>query len=199
MKPQTAIVPVENIATFIRLVRGQRVILDMDLASLYGVPTKRLNEQFRRNRERFPEDFAFQLTTEDASALTSQFAISNAKANLKSQNAASNPTVNRSQFATGSQKHRDPRYLPYAFTEHGALMAANILNSPRAVAMSIYVIRAFVQFRQVLASHADFARKLASLEKKYDAQFKAVFDAIRELMAPPAKPKREIGFHTVKK
>jgi len=199
MKFQTAIVPVENITTFIRLVRGQRVILDMDLAGLYGVPTKRLNEQFRRNHERFPEDFAFQLTIEEVSALTSQIAILNVKANSKSQNAPSSPMVNRSQFATGSQKHRDPRYLPYAFTEHGALMAANILSSPRAVAMSIYVIRAFVRFRQVLATHADLARKLATLEKRYDAQFKVVFDAIRGLMAPPRKPKREIGFHTVKK
>ena len=102
----------------------------------------------------------------------------------------------RSQIATSSS-HGGRRYLPYAFTEHGALMAANILNSRRAVAMSIYVIRAFVQFRQVLASHADLARKLAALEKKYDAQFKTVFDAIRELMAPPKKPRREIGFHAI--
>jgi hypothetical protein len=199
MKNQTAIVPVEGIATFIRLVRGQRVILDMDLARLYGVQTKRLNEQFRRNHERFPEDFAFQLTAEEASALTAQIAILNAKASSMSPNAASSPTANRSQFATGSQKHRDPRYLPYAFTEYGALMAANILNSPRAVAMSIYVIRAFVQFRQALAANAELARKLAALEKKYDSQFKIVFDAIRELMAPPKKTKREIGFHTLKK
>jgi hypothetical protein len=104
----------------------------------------------------------------------------------------------RSQIATSSS-HGGRRYLPYAFSENGALMAANILSSRRAVAMSIYVIRAFVQFRQVLASHADLARKLAALEKKYDAQFKAVFDAIRELMAPPRKPRREIGFHAIPK
>jgi hypothetical protein len=103
----------------------------------------------------------------------------------------------RSQIVTASK--RNIRHLPHAFTEHGALMAANILNSPRAVAMSIHVIRAFVQFRQALATHADLARKLTALEKKYDSQFKVVFDAIRQLMDPPPKSKREIGFHTVRK
>ncbi|MEI7730460.1 MAG: ORF6N domain-containing protein [Verrucomicrobiota bacterium] len=174
------------IADLIRSIRGQRVILDSDLARLYGVPTKRLNEQFRRNQERFPEDFAFQITAEEADLLRSQFATSSSPAD-------------RSQIATALRKHGGRRYLPYAFTEHGALMAANILNSPEAVAMSIHVIRAFVQFRHVLATHADLARKLASLENKYDAQFKVVFDAIRDLMAPPKKIKREIGFHAIKK
>ncbi len=155
---ETALVPVENIAATIALVRGQRVILDSDLARLYGVQTFRLNEAVKRKR----------------ASLTSQSAIS--------------------KSGRGGR-----RTLPYAFTEHGALMAATILNSPRAVAMSIYVIRAFVQFRQSLASHADLARKLAALEKKYDAQFKVVFDAIRRLMAPPTKPRREIGFHTMKR
>src|SRR5437762_9980762 len=112
-------------------IRGVRVILDSDLAALYGVTTKRLNEQYRRNQKRFPEDFAFQLTAEEADS-------------LRSQTATAFPTKrsNRSQFATGSQKHRDPRYRPYAFTEHGALQAANVLNSPRAVQMSIFVVRA---------------------------------------------------------
>jgi hypothetical protein len=113
MRPNTAIAPAEDIATLIRPVRGQRVILDADLARLYGVPTKRLNEQFRRNRERFPEDFAFQLTAKEG-------------AGLRSRSATSSPMENRSRFATASQKHRDPRYLPYAFTEHSALMAANL-------------------------------------------------------------------------
>ena len=111
----TEIVPAHNIAPLIRCIRAAQVILDTDLAGLYGVLTKRLNEQYRRNLDRFPEDFAFQLTQAEWTTL-------------------------KSQFATGSQKHRDPRYLPYPFTEHGALMAANILNSPRAVAMSVYVI-----------------------------------------------------------
>lgn len=171
---ETALVPVENIAATIALVRGQRVILDSDLARLYGVQTFRLNEAVKRNRDRFPQDFLFQLTAQERASLTSQSAIS--------------------KSGRGGR-----RTLPYAFTEHGALMAATILNSPRAVAMSIYVIRAFVQFRQSLASNADLARKLAALEKKYDAQFKVVFDAIRRLMAPPTKPRREIGFHTMKR
>jgi hypothetical protein len=194
MKPQTAILPVEGIATLIRPVRGQRVILDTDLASLYGVPTFRFNEAVKRNLDRFPEDFMFRLTQSEWKYLTSQFAILNSP-----KTPAPNPSLT-SQIAIlkpGRGQHR--KYPPYAFTEHGALMAANILSSPRAVAMGIYVIRAFVQFRQVLASHADLARKLATLEKKYDTQFKVVFDAIRELMTPPRKPKREIGFHTVKK
>ena len=123
----TEIVPAHNIAPLIRCIRAAQVILDTDLAGLYGVLTKRLNEQYRRNLDRFPEDFAFQLTQAEWTTLKSQFATSC-------------PPMNRSQFATGSQKHRDPRYLPYPFTEHGALMAANILNSPRAVAMSVYVI-----------------------------------------------------------
>ena len=194
MIPQTAIVPVEGIATLIRPVRGHRVILDTDVASLYGVPTFRFNEAVKRNLDRFPSDFMFRLTQSEWKSLTSQFAMLN---NLETP--AHNPSLT-SQIAIlkpGRGQHR--KYPPYAFTEHGALMAANILNSPRAVAMGIYVIRAFVQFRQVLASHADLARKLATLEKKYDTQFKVVFDAIRELMTPPRKPKREIGFHTVKK
>jgi len=194
MKPETAVVPVESIATLIRPVRGQRVILDTDLARLYGVPTFRFNEAVRRNLDRFPEDFMLRLTKSEWTRLTSQIAMSNRP------QAPADGTSLTSQIAIlkrGRGQHR--KYLPYAFTEHGALMAANILNSRRAVAMSVYVIRAFVQFRQVLATHAGLARKLAVLEKKYDAQFKVVFDAIRELMTPPKKPRREIGFHTLNK
>ena len=170
---ENALVPMENITATIALVRGQRVILDSDLARLYGVQTFRLNEAVKRNRDRFPPDFLFQLTAAEHNSLTSQFAMS--------------------KRGRGGR-----RTLPYAFTKHGALMAATILNSPRAVAMSIYVIRAFVQFRQSLATHADLARKLAALEKQYDAQFRVVFEAIRQLVAPPATPRREIGFHTAK-
>ncbi|OGW60219.1 MAG: hypothetical protein A2V83_02350 [Nitrospirae bacterium RBG_16_64_22] len=162
-------------------VRGCRVILDADLARIYGVPTKRLNEQVKRNADRFPSDFAFQLTNQEV-------------ADLKPQIAVSNESNNRSQIATGSQKHRDPRFPPYAFTEHGAIMAANVLNSPQAVKMSVFVVRAFVGLRQMLASNAGLARKLEALEKKHDAQFKVVFDAIRQLMAPPEKARRKIGF-----
>lgn len=168
-----AVVPVEHIASSILVLRGQKVLLDVELAALYGVTTKRFNEQVRRNRERFPADFMFQLTTEDLAALRSQFAT------LKG----------------GRGQHR--KYLPYAFTEHGAIMAATILNSARAVEMSVYVVRAFVRLRQVLASNTALARKLDELERKYqhhDDAIKAILSAIRELMNPPQPKRRPIGF-----
>lgn len=169
MDGQMSLVPVERIERAILSIRGEKVMLDNDLADLYGVETKRLNEQVRRNLNRFPPDFMFQLTLQEWEALRSQFA-----------------TLKRGE-------HR--KYLPFAFTEHGALMLANVLNSERAAQTSVQVVRAFVRLRQMLASNAELARKLAALEKKYDAQFKIVFDAIRQLMSPPARPKREIGFH----
>ena len=148
-KKQQALPTIEPIEPVIRIIRGQRVILDSDLATLYSVTTKALNQAVNRNSERFPEDFMFRLTKAEWKSLTSQTAISN-----------------RSQFVTGSQKHRDPRYLPYAFTEHGAVMAANVLNSESAVAMSVYVVRAFVKLREVLASSDELAKKLDALERK---------------------------------
>lgn len=171
------LIPIETIERKILLIRGEKVMLDTDLSDLYGVTTKRLNEQVKRNADRFPADFAFQLSSEEWE-------------NLK----ALSSEGNRSQFATGSQKHRDPRFLPWVFTEHGAIMAATVLNSKQAVAMSVYVVRTFIRLRQMLATHKDLARKLADMEKKYDSQFKVVFDAIRQLMTPPEKPKRKIGF-----
>jgi phage regulator Rha-like protein len=165
-----SIIPLERIERSILLIRGERVMLDSDLAEIYGVETKRLNEQVQRNLNRFPTDFMFQLTLAEY-------------ANL------------RSQFATSSSQYGGRRYLPYVFTEHGALMLANVLNSERAAQTSVMVVRAFVKLRQMLATNAELARKLAAMEKKYDAQFKVVFDAIRQLMSPPARPKREIGFH----
>ena len=170
-------VPVEHISRSILVLRGQRVLLDTELADLYGVTTKRLNEQVRRNRERFPADFMFQLTAEEAEALRSQIAT------LKS----------------GRGQHR--KYLPYAFTEHGAIMAATVLNSPRAVEMGIYVVRAFVKLREILASNKDLARRLdeleARIEKKlttHDEAIAAMLSAIRELMNPPVPKKQPIGF-----
>lgn len=160
-------------------------MLDVDLAELYGVATKRLNEQVKRNAARLPDDFMFRLTQEEAEEL------------------------NRSHFATGFRKHRDPRFPPFAFTEHGTLMAANLLNSPRAVEVSIYVVRAFVRLRETLAENKDLVARLAELERKTEAlalkhdtltsdtrtQLKQVFQAIRELMAPsPAPRKLPIGF-----
>src|SRR5437870_1622467 len=170
----------------IRVIRGQKVILDSDLARLYGVSAKRLNEQVRRNRERFPEDFMFQLTSEEF-------------AKLKSQTSPSNL---RSQIAT-SRSHGGRRYLPYAFTEHGAVMAANVLNSERAVAMSVYVVRAFVKLRKVLAESKELATKLEDLERqltgRLDLHEKAIlklFAQIKDLLdPPPPQPnKRRIGF-----
>jgi ORF6N domain len=168
-----ALVPVEHITQSILVLRGQRVLLDAELAALYGVSTKRFNEQVRRNRERFPADFMFQLTDEEHTALRSQFAT----------------------LKLGRGQHR--KYLPYAFTEHGAIMAATILNSPRAIEMSVYVVRAFVRLRELLASNTALARKLDELERKYqhhDDAIKAILSAIRELMNPPPPKRRPIGF-----
>jgi hypothetical protein len=154
------------------VIRGQKVILDSDLAELFEVTTTRLNEQVKRNMERFPEDFMFQLTREEFKSLTSQFATSNGRGGR--------------------------RKLPYVFTEHGAIMAASVLNSPRAVEASIYVVRAFVRLRRMLASHEQLARQLARIEKKlaaHDDQILGIITIIRELTAPakPAK-RRRIGF-----
>jgi hypothetical protein len=150
------------------------------------VPTKRPNEQYRRNLDRFPRDFAFQVTPDEWAALRSQIVTSGVH-------------VNRSQFATGSQKHRDPRYLPTAFTEHGALMAANILNSPRAVAMSVYVIRAFVKMREDVAANAVILRRLAEIDKMllvHDVTLREILQKLRPLLEPPPQsPKPGIGFH----
>ncbi|MBI4468853.1 MAG: ORF6N domain-containing protein [Acidobacteria bacterium] len=153
------------------LIRGHKVMLDADLAELYGVNTKRLNEQVKRNLGRFPTDFMFQLTRKEAEAL-------------------------RSQIATSKAGRGGRRTLPYAFTEHGAVMLASVLSSPIAVQASIQVVRAFVRLREILATHKELARKMDAMEKKYDTQFKVVFDAIRQLMAPPVSKRRPIGFRS---
>jgi hypothetical protein len=173
MSRTNTIVPVERIESRILLVRGHKVILDSDLAELYGVTTKRLNEQVKRNHERFPGDFMFQLTFEEAKSL-------------------------RSQFATSSQRHGGRRYRPYVFTEHGAIMAAGVLNTHRAIEVSVYVVRAFVKLREMLRAHKELARKLAELEKRiegHDEEIVALFEAIRQLMEPPAKSTKRIGFY----
>ena len=183
--------PNEAINDLIREIRGVRVILDSDLAAVYGVPTKRLNEQFKCNRKHFPEDFAFQLTADEVTNLRSQIAT------LKKgdQSAA----LNWSQFATSSSHRRGKAYRPWAFTEHGALQAANILNSARAVQMSVFVIRAFVKMRETLLGTQDLAKKLAALEKqltgRLDSHEAAVVHVLQQLMLilnPPPPPK--IGF-----
>jgi len=205
MKTETGLMLAPDIAGLIHSVRDQRVILDRNLAAIYGVPTKRLNEQFRRNSDRFPQDFAFRLTREEWVELMSQVSPSQGLPNSKSQIATSSPHSdrNRSQFATGSQKHRDPRFPPVTFTEHGALMAANILNSPRAVAMSVYVIRAFVKMREDVAANATILKRLAEIDKTlliHDVALREIWEKLRPLLAPPPPPpppppKPEIGFH----
>ena len=176
----SSLLPLESITHHILLLRGQKVLLDTDLAALYDVPTKRFNEQVKRNVERFPADFMFQLTEEEWAALRSQFAT----------------------LKTGRGQHR--KYMPYAFTEHGAIMAATILNSPRATEVSVYVVRAFVRLREVLASNKELAKRLDDLEQATEAmglqhdsfarntraQLKQVFDAIRDLMTPPEPLKK---------
>jgi hypothetical protein len=175
MRPHQSVVPVERIEQAILLIRGHKVLLDNDLASLYGVETKVLNQAVKRNLDRFPADFMFQLSPEEFQIWRSQIVTSNPAAKM------------------------GLRRKPYAFTEQGVAMLSSVLHSPRAVAVNIEIMRAFVRLRRILASNADLARRLDELEKKYDAQFKVVFDAIRRLMEPPpAPPRRRIGFRVAR-
>jgi hypothetical protein len=173
---------IDDIGPLIRTIRGQKVILDADLARIYGAPTKRLNEQVRRNIKRFPPDFMFRLTADEADSLRSQIAT------LKS----------------GRGKH--PKYLPYAFTENGAIMAANVLNSPEAVRMSVFVVRAFVKMRELLGGTKELARQLADLERKLTSRLDvheiAIVEVLQRIMTildppppPPEPPRRQIGFY----
>jgi hypothetical protein len=180
----------QPIEQMIVTVRGQRVILDADLARIYGVPTRRLNEQVRRNADRFPPDFAFVLTEQEV-------------ANLKSQFATSSSRLNRSLFVTGST-HGGRRKAPMVFTEHGVIMAANVLRSKRAIQMSVFVVRVFIRMRQMLIEQRDLARKLAELEKELTARLdihetaiNEILGHVRRLLSPspePEPPKKRIGF-----
>jgi len=181
-------------------IRGEKVILDSDLARLYGVTTKRLNEQVKRNRERFPDDFMFQLTAKESVASRSQIEIGSPQ--------AADPEAsgtNRSQIATGSQKHRDPSLRPYAFTEHGAIMAANVLNSTHAVQISVFVVRAFLKMRSLMGDKRELARQLAALEKElkqrldiHEAAIVTILQRVMDIIDPPNLPPRpqkpRIGF-----
>jgi hypothetical protein len=171
------------------VIRGKKVMLDEDLANLYGVETKALVRQVKRNSERFPEDFMFQLSKDEAGALRCQFGTSN------SDRAGGGPAL-RSQSAT-SNGRGGRRYLPYAFTEQGVAMLSSVLRSTRAVAVNIEIMRTFVALREVIASNADLARRLENLERKYgvhDARILEIFEAIRQLMLPPVKEKHPLGF-----
>jgi len=167
------IIPIEVIQQKIFLIRGHRVMLDTDLADLYGVNVKRLNEQVKRNLKRFPPDFMFELNQEEHQSLRSHFAT----------------------LKKGRGHHR--KYLPYVFTEHGTIMLANVLNSPISVQASIQVVRAFVQLRQILSTHKELAHKLIELERKienHDEEIHTIFEAIRQLMSPSEPNKKKIGF-----
>ncbi len=191
--------PVRTIETAILTLRGERVILDADLAKIYGVDTRSLNQAVRRNREKFPPDFFFQLTSDEAIAMN------------RSQIVTASTEVKRpmrSQIVIASQ--RNVRHPPFAFTEHGAIMVANILNGPQAVQMSVFVVRAFIKMRAALTGTRELARKLASLEKeltsRLDTHESAIVDVLQRIMAlleppppPPEPPKREMGFHAALK
>ncbi len=176
------------LAPLVRYFRHEKVILDSDLAELYSVSTKRLNEAVKRNLDRFPDDFMFQLTENEVEILISQIAISNSgQSSLRSQSA----TLKRGQ-------HR--KYLPYAFTEQGVAMLSSVLRSPRAVAVNIAIMRTFVQLRRLMDSNALLAEKIEALEEKHaehDQHFQIVFDAIKQLIATPSAPTKELGFHTI--
>lgn len=170
----TSLIPKERIINKIYWVRGQRVMFDVDLAEMYEVPTKRLNEQVQRNKERFPEDFMFQLSEREAVAM-------------------------RSQIATASEK-RNVRYRPFAFTEQGVAMLSSVLKSKRAVAMNIHIVRVFTRMREMLLTHKELREKIDKMEQKYDKNFRVVFDALKQMLAmKEEEPRREIGFRVRKK
>jgi hypothetical protein len=171
-KKATSLVPTERIERAILLLRGHKVMLDADLAALYGVPTKQLLQAVKRNRERFPDDFAFVLTGKEVAIL-------------------------RSQIVTSSSGWGGRRTPPWAFTQEGVAMLSSVLRSDRAIQVNIEIMRAFVRLRAVLASHTDLAQRLDELERKYDQRFAVVFEAIRKLMTSPTAKRKELGYHTL--
>src|SRR4029077_4031105 len=174
----------ENLAQLVFFLRGEKVMFDADLANLYGVTTKALNQAMRRNKTRFPEDFAFRVRRDEFDALRSQIVTtSEGKHGMWSQ------------VVTSSQKRRRLDALPIAFTEQGVAMLSSVLRSARAVEVNIAIMRTFVQLRRLMDTNRDLARKIDALEKRYDEQFAVVFAAIKELIAPPSAPKKRIGFH----
>jgi ORF6N domain len=182
------IIPAEQIALRIRHFRGEKVLLDFDLAALYGAETRVINQAVRRNADRFPADFMFQLSGEEAGTLSQVVTPSVAGHNVS----------NSSQIVMSSGKYRGKRYRPYAFTEQGVAMLSSVLNSKSAVKMNIAIMRAFVQLRRALETNRELARKFSELERridKHDTEIDAILEAIRQLMAPPEEPRREIGFH----
>ena len=178
MKDKT-LIPIERIETSIYLIRGEKVMLDRDLANLYGVSTKVFNQSVKRHRNRFPADFMFQLTKDEGH----EWWLAVNANRLRSQSV----TLKRGQHL---------KYQPYAFTEHGILMLSSVLNSERAIQVNIEIMRAFVRLRQMLLSNAELSRRLSELESKHDRQFRIVFDAIRKLTSPAVRNRKEIGFRS---
>lgn len=186
------IIPVSRVAQAIRVLRGERVLLDFDLATLYGVETRALNQAVKRNVDRFPSDFMFQLSAEEAEMISQPVPRS----------AAGHIVSDSSQIVMSSGKYRGKRYRPYAFTEEGIAMLSSVLNSKRAVKVNIAIMRAFVKLRQMLDANRELAQKFSELERrvgKHDEEIAAILEAIRQLMAAPEKPRREIGFHVREK
>ena len=177
----------ENVAPLVRLIRGEKVLLDSDLAALYGVEARTLNQAVARNRQRFPADFMFRLSSHEYEAIRSQPVT-----------ASGGRKLNSSQTVMSSHKHRGQKYRPYAFTEQGIAMLSSVLRSPRAIEVNIAIMRTFVQLRRLMDGNRELARRINAMEKKYDEQFAVVFDAIKRLIAEDdarkAQPKRRIGF-----
>jgi hypothetical protein len=190
------------IAPMVHWIRHEKVILDFDLAALYGVETGALNRAVKRNLDRFPRDFMFQLTQQEAAALRCQTGILNVSPSDDSSQSVTSSALKSQTVILTAGRGRHRKYLPYAFTEQGVAMLSSVLRSTRAVQVNIAIMRTFVQLRRLMDSNRDLARRIDSLEKKYDEQFQAVFNAIKALVADDearkARPKREIGFHAIK-
>ena len=185
------IVPADQIALRIRNFRGEKVLLDFDLAALYGVETRVLNQAVKRNADRFPSDFMFQLSVEETEMISQRVTSS-----------AGQTVSDSSQIVMSPGKHRAKRYRPYAFTEQGLAMLSSVLNSERAIKVNIAIMRAFVKLREILETNRELAKKFSELEQrvgKHDEEIDAILEAIRQLMAPADRPRREIGFHVREK
>jgi hypothetical protein len=203
----TEIIPIEAISQRIFIIRGVKVMLDSDLAELYETSTMRLNQAVKRNKTRFPADFMFRLTYEEFKQMNlSHFVIgSGGEKKLNPSQIAmgseKSGTLNRSQFVTGYQKHRDPRFLPYVFTEHGVAMLSAVLKSERAVEMSVFIVRAFIKLRELLASNKDLGRKIEEIEKEQLLQNKhinGIYRILDKFMEEPTKEPGHMGFNSAK-
>ena len=199
--PVAIILKPENLARFVFFIRSEKVMLDSDLARLYGVEARALNQAVARNRKRFPADFMFQLTPGEYESLRSQTVISKKGGTTDDLSQSVMSSLRRrderlrSQIVTSKKGRGGRRFRPYAFTEQGVAMLSSVLRSSRAVEVNIAIMRTFVQLRRLMDTNRDLARKIEALEKKYDEQFAVVFDAIKELIALPEPPKKQIGFH----